>query len=272
VSPATSSRTALLAESMRARGLAGARVAVVAGSGLGALAERVEGARRVPFAELDGMPSSGVAGHAGAFVRGRLGGVEVLVQLGRAHLYEGHPAETVTRSVRALAELEVGGVVLTNAAGSLRREWGPGTLMRVTDHLNLQRATPLVRGEGGYGCPYDARWGERLDAAAAEAGQAVERGVYAAVRGPRYETPAEIALYARLGASAVGMSTAQEAVAACAAGLRVAAISTLTNHAAGIASGPLTHDEVLAAGAQAAPRLAAWLEAALPALAETLGD
>jgi purine-nucleoside phosphorylase len=161
-------------------------------------------------------------------------------------------------------------VLLTNAAGSLRRAWGPGTLLRVTDHLNLQRATPLASGEGGYGCPYDGAWGELLDAAAAQAGLATERGVYAAMRGPRYETPAEIALLARLGAAAVGMSTAQEALAAHAAGLRVAALSILTNHAAGLSPDPPSHAEVLAAGARAAPRLAAWIEAALPRLAHAL--
>lgn len=270
MSAAPSTTVAPLADAMRARGLDGARVAIVAGSGLGALAERVEGAARVGFDQLEGMPASGVAGHVGAFVRGRLGGVEVLVQLGRAHLYEGHAAAAVARPVRAMAALGVGGLLLTNAAGSLRTEWGPGTLMRVTDHLNLQRATSLVRGEGGYGCPYDATWGELLDAAAAEAGVACERGVYAATRGPRYETPAEIAMLAKLGASAVGMSTAQEAQAAHAAGLRVAAVSTLTNLAAGLSAGPLSHDEVLAAGADAAPRLAQLLEAALPRLAEAL--
>jgi len=261
-----------LAAALRERGLGGARVAVVAGSGLGALAERVEGGERVPFAELTGMPRSSVAGHAGAFLRGRLGGVEVLLQLGRSHLYEGHAAADVTRSVRAFAALGVRGLVLTNAAGSLRAEWGPGTLMRVTDHINLQRTTPLARGEGGYGTPYDATWGEVLDAAARAAGIACERGVYAAVRGPRYETPAEIALLARLGASAVGMSTALEALAAHAAGLRVAAISTLTNHAAGLSPEPLSHDEVLRAGRHAAPRLANWLEAALPRLSEAAAE
>lgn len=260
-----------LADALRAQGLGGARVAIVAGSGLGTLAERVEGARRVAFAELPGLPASSVAGHAGAFVRGRLAGVEVLVQLGRAHLYEGHTSEVVTRPVRAFAGLGVRGVVLTNAAGSLVRAWGPGTLMRITDHLNWQRATPLARGEGGYGTPWDAAWGARLDAAAARAGLALERGVYAAMPGPRYETPAEIALLASLGAHAVGMSTAQEALAAHAAGLRVAGISLLANLAAGLADAPLAHADVLASGAAAAPRLARLLEAALPDLDAGLG-
>lgn len=261
-----------LADALRERGLGGARVAIVAGSGLGALAERVDGAVRVEFAALAGMPASSVAGHAGAFVRGKLAGVEVLVQLGRAHLYEGHDAHAVARSVRAFAALGVRGVVLTNAAGSLRREWGPGTLMRIADHLNLQRATPLARGEGGYGTPWDEGWGERLDGAAARAGVALERGVYAAVRGPRYETPAEIALLARLGAHAVGMSTVQEALAARAAGMRVAGVSLLANLAAGLTHEPLAHEDVLAAGERAAPVLARLLASALPDLDADLGS
>lgn len=261
-----------LAAALRERGLGGARVALVAGSGLGDLAERVEGGVRVPFAELADMPRSTVAGHAGAFLRGRLAGIEVLLQLGRSHLYEGHTAAQVTRTVRAFAALGVRGLILTNAAGSLRAPWGPGTLMRVTDHINLQRTTSLARGEGGYGTPYDGAWGELLDTAAREAGIASERGVYAAVRGPRYETPAEIALLARLGASAVGMSTALEALAAHAAGLRVAAISTLTNHAAGLSPAPLSHDEVLRAGRSAAPRLTHWLETALPRLCDAAAE
>jgi purine-nucleoside phosphorylase len=265
------STTSTLVDSLRERGLGGARVAIVAGSGLAGLAERVEGGARVAFEELAGMPASGVAGHAGAFVRGRLAGVEVLVQLGRAHLYEGHRPQAVARSVRACAALGVRGIVLTNAAGSLRREWGAGTLMRITDHLNGQRATPLARGEGGYGTPWDADWGACLDAAAARAGLALERGVYAGVIGPRYETPAEIALLARLGAHAVGMSTVQEALAAHASGMRVAGVSLLANLAAGLADAPLAHADVLAAGAAAAPRLARLLEAALPELDAALG-
>lgn len=260
-----------LTDSMRARGLGGARVAIVAGSGLGSLAQRIVGGERVEFGALAGMPASGVAGHAGAFVRGRLAGVEVLLQLGRAHLYEGYTAEIVARAMRAVAALGVRGVVLTNAAGSLRREWGPGTLMRITDHINQQRATPLVRGEGGYGTPWDAEWGARLDAAAARAGLVLERGVYAALRGPRYETPAEIALLARLGAQAVGMSTVQEALAAHASGMRVAGLSLLANLAAGLADARLAHQDVLAAGAAAAPRLADLIEAALPNLDAVVG-
>jgi inosine/guanosine/xanthosine phosphorylase family protein len=269
--PAEAATQEDLAGSMRAHGLGGARLGVVAGSGLGALAERVEGARRVAFAQLAGLPASSVAGHAGAFVRGRLAGVEVLVQLGRAHLYEGHPPEVVARSMRACAALGVRGVLLTNAAGSLRREWGAGTLMRIVDHLNLQRATPLVRGEGGYGTPWDAPWGAHLDAAAARAGLALERGVYAGLVGPRYETPAEIALLSSLGAHAVGMSTVQEALAAHAAGMRVAGVSLLANLAAGLSDAPLAHEDVLAAGAEAAPRLARLLEVALPELDAALG-
>jgi purine-nucleoside phosphorylase len=256
-----------LVASLDARGLAGARVALVLGSGLGAFAERLEEPRRIPYAELEGLPASAVSGHAGALVAGRVGAVPVLVQQGRVHLSEGRSAREVTRAVRAFAALGVERLVLTNAAGGLRPEWPSGTLMRLTDHLNLQGETPLVTGEGGYGSPYDEALGSALDEAAVEAGVALERGVYAGLPGPSYETPAEIRLLRTLGADAVGMSTVLEALAGHAAGLRVVAISLITNPAAGLSRGPLSHAEVVAAGAAAGERFGALLAAAVPRLA-----
>jgi len=256
-----------LIASLRAHRLEGARVALVLGSGQGAFAEQIEGARRIAYDELDGMPRSGVVGHAGALVAGEVGGVQVLVQQGRVHLYEGRGALEVTRAVRAFAAIGVRAVVLTNAAGGLREEWAPGTLMRITDHLNLQGETPLVDGEQGHGVAYDEALGRALEEAARVAGVALESGVYAGLRGPSYETPAEIAMLGGLGADAVGMSTVLEALAGHAAGMRVAALSLVTNPAAGLARGPLLHEEVVAAGAAAAQRFGSLLEAAVPRLA-----
>ena len=255
-----------LADELRRCECTGFELALVAGSGLGALADELSGSTTIPFEELDAMPRSAVPGHAGRFVLGELGGRRVLVQQGRVHLYEGWSAHEVTRAVRAFALLGCRGVILTNAAGGLHEEWAPGTLMRITDHIDLQRAGPLFPAERGVGSPYDAELGARLEHAAEEAQVGLERGVYAGLLGPAYETPAEIRMLAWMGADAVGMSTVAEAAAAHAAGLRVAAISCITNHAAGIAPEPLSHDEVMAVGREASERFTRLFEAAVPDL------
>lgn len=260
-----------LAASMRAHGVEGARVALVLGSGLGPFAERLEDARSIPYAELDGMPTSAVPGHAGELVLGEVGGVRVVVQKGRVHLYEGWTAEEVTRCVRALAEVGVETLVLTNAAGGLRRDWEPGTLMRLTDHWNRQGRTPLAPEQRGSGSPYDAEVGAALDRAAETAEVPLERGVYAANLGPAYETPAEVRMIAAFGADAVGMSTACEASAGHAAGLRVGAISCITNRASGLDDEVLDHADVVEVGRRTSARFCALLEAAVPELAATPG-
>jgi len=252
-----------LAAGMKAAGLEDFEVAVVLGSGLGAFAEALEGGRSVGFEEIDGMPQSTVPGHAGRFVLGELDGARVLVQQGRVHLYEGRPPAEVTASVRACARLGCRSLLLTNAAGCLDADWTVPGLMRITDHLNLQGRAPLRRGEQGRGCPYDPELAEALDAAASEVGVELHAGVYAALLGPAYETPAEIRMLAGLGARAGGMSTAAEASAAWAVGLRVGAISCLSNHAAGVSLTPLSHEEVVAAGAQIAGDLVRLLRAAV---------
>ncbi len=252
--------------SLRASGLDGGELLFVLGSGLGVFAERLEDARAVPFAELDGMPRSAVPGHAGRFVSGRVRGVPVVVQQGRVHLYEGWSPEEVTRAVRALAGLGCGAVVLTNAAGGARADWPAGTLMRLRDHLNLQGRGPLAPGEAGYGSPYDPELGAALDEAAAAAGVPLEQGVYAGLLGPSYETPAEVRALRAMGADAIGMSTVAEAVAARAAGARVAAVSLVTNPGAGIGGTPLSHAEVVEAGREAADRFCRLLEAAVEPL------
>lgn len=260
-----------LVEALAVHRLTGARVALVLGSGLGALVEALDGARRVSFEDLDGMPQSSVPGHAGALVAGSLGGVEVLVQQGRCHLYEGRGAADVTRAVRACAAVGARILVLTNAAGGLRPEWTSGTLMRVTDHINLQSASVLRSAERGYGTPYDEELGLELERAGRAAGVPLERGVYAALRGPSYETPAEIRMLRALGVDAVGMSTVLEALAAHAAGMRVAAVSLIANPAAGLAGDVLEHAGVLAAGRAASERLCTLLRRALPRLASLCG-
>jgi purine-nucleoside phosphorylase len=260
-----------LACSLEERGAGRAPLALVLGSGWGALAERLEERVTVPFEELDGIPRGAVSGHAGQIVAGRLGSAGLLVQQGRAHLYEGWTPNDVARSVRAFAKLGCRAVVLTNAAGGLREEWSLPALMRITDHVNLQGGTPLSNGEAGSARVYDEELGEAFDRAAREAGVVLERGVYAGLLGPSYETPAEIRMLDWMGADAVGMSTVCEAQAARAAGLRVVGVSCITNYAAGIAKRPLRHAEVLEAGGAAVASFARLLEQAVPRVLEVLG-
>jgi purine-nucleoside phosphorylase len=259
-----------LARSLKANVIEGAQIAFVLGSGLGAFAERLARARSVPAADLDGLPQSGVPGHAGRIVAGEIGGVRVLAQQGRVHLYEGWSAQELTRAVRAFAAIGVRALVLTNAAGGIRAGFRPGTLMRITDHLDLQGRTPLTRAERGFGAVWDAELGRALDVAARNAGVALESGVYAGLLGPAYETPAEIRWLQQSGADAVGMSTVAEALAARAAGLRVVGISCITNLAAGLAPGPLSHAEVLESGQRSARELFSLLEQAVRPLTAAL--
>lgn len=260
-----------LAARLDEAGASGARLAIVSGSGLGAIGERLREARAIPFAALPGMPGSAVAGHAGRFLVGAWAGQRVLVQEGRVHLYEGWSAREVTRSVRALARLGVERLLLTNAAGGLHAEWPAGTLMRIVDHVALQGVAPLARGQRGPRRIYDAELGQGLADAAARAGIRLERGVYAGLLGPSYETPSEVRALAQLGVDAVGMSTVAEASAAAAAGLRVAALSCITNPAAGLAPATLRHADVVAAARSAAAELARLVEAWIGLQAERDG-
>lgn len=260
-----------LARSFRDKGVEGCALAFVLGSGLGVFAEELENARAIPYGDLDGMPRSAVPGHAGKLVVGELGGQRVVVQQGRVHLYEGWSELEVTRAVRAFAAIGVRGIVLTNAAGGIRDGWKPGTLMRVTDHINMQGAAPLAPNERATGCPYDSAFGAALDKAAQEARVPLAKGVYAGMLGPAYETPAEIRMLRWAGADAVGMSTVAEAMTAHAAGLRVVAISCITNLAAGLAKEKLTHAEVVATGKAVATRFCKLLEKSVPHLAAVLG-
>lgn len=241
-------------------------VALVLGSGLGAFAEALDRAAVIPFEDLPSMPSSTVPGHAGRFVAGEVGGVSVLCQQGRVHLYEGHTAEVVTRAVRALPALGVRSLLLTNAAGGLAPGWPVPCLMRIQDHMNMQGVAPPIDGRGRQARVYDEAVGEALLAAGAAQGIDLREGVYAGLSGPTYETAAEIRMLDRAGAQAVGMSTVLEAQAAASVGLRVGAVSCITNPAAGIAVAPLDHQEVVEAGQQIAGDFARLLGAAIPAI------
>ncbi len=255
-----------LTKSLREHGVEGARLALVLGSGLGVLAERIQKARTISYADIEGLPGSAVPGHAGRLIIGELAGVRVVAQQGRVHLYEGWSVFEITRAVRAFAALGVGRLVLTNAAGGIARRFRPGTLMRIRDHINLQGRTPLTREQRGAGSPWDAGLAAALDRAALSANVALESGVYAGLLGPTYETPAEVRMLDWMGADAVGMSTVAEALAGHAAGMRVAGISCITNLAAGISAGPLSHEEVIAVGRQTSAAFCSLLEQAAPEL------
>jgi purine-nucleoside phosphorylase len=225
---------------------------IVLGSGLGSLADAVVTEHEVPFSEV-GLPTSTVPGHAGRFIFGKLGGERVVLMKGRVHLYEGHPPRTVTAGIRWLADQGVTSLVLTNAAGTLNPDFHPGTWMMLSDHLNLTATSPL---EGSDFIDlteaYDASRRERFRAAAFAQEMTLHEGVYAGLRGPQYETPAEIRMLRGFGADAVGMSTVLETIQARSLGMEVTAFSCLTNWAAGITPASLDHQEVLETGKQAA--------------------
>ena len=233
------------------------------GSGLGGLADVLDDAVAVPYVEIPGFPPSTVAGHAGRFVLGTLEGVPVACMQGRFHLYEGQPPAVIKLPIRTFAALGVEALLLTNAAGSLRVEAGPGSLMLITDHLNFMWANPLVG-------PNDDAWGERFvgleDAYDPELADAPcphrrrardppPRRRLLLAPGPLFETPAEIRAYRVLGADAVGMSTVPEVIVARHAGIRVAAISAITNLAVGMSAEPIDHEQTLRGAALAAADL-----------------
>ncbi|MBV8218265.1 MAG: purine-nucleoside phosphorylase [Solirubrobacterales bacterium] len=231
------------------------RVGVVLGSGLGAVADAVEDPVVVSYEELPGFPRPGVEGHAGRAVLGSIRGVPVAVLQGRAHLYEGGSLDALRAPVRALRAAGASVLVLTNAAGSLRPEVGPGSLMAITDHINLSGVN-LLSGPNdpaiGPRFPslrdaYDPDLLSTLRAAAQHTNVDLAEGVYLAVGGPSFETPAEIRAFRVIGADAVGMSTVQETILARHCGLRVAAVSVITNHAEGMTDEPLSHEQTLRA-------------------------
>lgn len=252
-----------LEAAVRARSDLVPELGIVLGSGLGGLAAELTDAVAIPFAELPGWPPATAPGHEGRLLLGRIEGRPVAMLQGRLHLYEGNDAGLVVQPVLLFRRLGATAVLLTNAAGGLDPTFQPGTLMLVTDHVNLTGRNPLNGPNADSIGPrfpdltdaWSPRLRAQLAAAAAAEGVDVAEGVYIGLTGPSYETPAEVRLYARLGGQAIGMSTVLECIAARWAGLEVCGISLVTNAGAGYSGEPLTHEEVMAAGREAGPRM-----------------
>ncbi|MGH2464486.1 MAG: purine-nucleoside phosphorylase [Candidatus Limnocylindrales bacterium] len=257
-------RLAALEAAVRARTDLVPRAGIVLGSGLGGLADDLADAVAIPFAELPGWPAATAPGHLGRLLLGRLDGVPVAMLQGRFHMYEGNDPGLIVQPVLLMGRLGARTVVLTNAAGGLNPAYGAGTLMVISDHLNLTGRTPLLgpnADEIGPRFPdltdvYAAGHRAALHAAAQAEQTSLEEGIYVGLLGPTYETPAEVRMFRGLGGDAVGMSTVLEAIACRWAGIEVAGVSLITNPGAGYSGEPLNHEEVLAAGAAAGPRLA----------------
>jgi purine-nucleoside phosphorylase len=252
------------------------RIALVLGSGLGGFADSLTDATRVPYAEIPSFPQSTAIGHAGQMVIGKAGDVPVAAMQGRVHLYEGYSAQQVTFPIRVFGRMGIRAVILTNAAGGINLSYSQGALVLIRDHINLQGQNPLVG-------PNDDRFGVRFPDMThayakdyrefahtefAKHGLTLHEGVYAGLLGPSYETPAEIEYLRRIGADLVGMSTVAEVIAARHMGIKVLAISCVTNMAAGILDQPLSHAEVMETGERVKTTFEALLRAVLPRVAE----
>jgi purine-nucleoside phosphorylase len=257
---------------VRTRAGVGPRLGLVLGSGLGGFADGIAPAVRIPYSEIPHMPAPRVSGHAGVLCLGEVAGVRCACLQGRSHLYEGHALDTVVFGVRLLSRLGCEAVLLTNAAGGLRESFRPGTLMLISDHLNLTGRNPLVGpNEPRLGTrfpdmtrAYDPQLAALAREAAAEVDLELDEGVYAALLGPSYETPAEISMLRTLGADAVGMSTVPEVIALRHLGTRAGAVSLITNMAAGMGAASLDHSEVERTACEARDRftrlLVAWID------------
>ena len=254
------------------------KIGLVLGSGLGAFADSLTEATGVPYADIPSFPQSTAIGHAGRMVIGKAASVPVAAMQGRVHLYEGYSAQEVTFPIRVFGRMGIRAVVLTNAAGGINRSYSQGALVVIRDHINLLGTNPLIG-------PNDDRFGVRFpdmtraysreyrETARSEAqklGITLHEGVYAALLGPSYETPAEIEYLRRIGADLVGMSTAAEVIAARHMGINVLAISCVTNMAAGILDQPLSHAEVMETGERVKTTFESLLRAVLPRLSESL--
>jgi purine-nucleoside phosphorylase len=256
------------------------RIGLILGSGLGAFADALADATRVPYSQIPSFPRSTAIGHAGQMVLGKAGKVAVAAMQGRVHLYEGYSAQEVTFPIRVFGRMGVRAVILTNAAGGINLKFGQGALVLIKDHINLQGTNPLSG-------PNDDRFGPRFpdmtqaysksyrkaaQEEAAKLGMPLEVGVYAALLGPSYETPAEIRYLRTIGADLVGMSTVAEVIAARHMGIQVLAISCVTNMAAGILDQPLSHQEVMETGEKVRGQFEALLQAVLPRIEAEIGD
>jgi purine-nucleoside phosphorylase len=254
------------------------KVALVLGSGLGAFADEFSTAVKIPYAKIPHFPRSTAIGHAGQLILGNIDGIPVAGMQGRVHLYEGYSAKQVAFPMRVFARMGVKAVILTNAAGGINLNYSEGALVALRDHINLQGANPLIG-------PNDDRFGPRFPDLTraydpdfrrfvAEAGKKLQlhlhEGVYLALAGPNYETPAEIHAFRSLGADLVGMSTVPEVLAARHSGIRVLGISCVTNMAAGITGKTLSADEVFETGARVKTQFIALLRAVIPEIADSL--
>lgn len=255
-------RLEALEAAVRARTGLRPAVGIVLGSGLGGLADELAEPVSIPFSELPGWPAATAPGHAGRLILGRLEGVPVALLQGRLHLYEGHDPGLVVQPVLLMGRLGASVIVLSNAAGGLNPAFGPGTLMVIEDHINLTGRTPLLGPNADELGPrfldltnaWSPRLRDRLRAAARAEEVELASGVYVGLLGPAYETPAEVRMLRGLGGDAVGMSTVLEAITARWVGLEICGVSLVTNAGAGYSGTPLSHEEVLAAGAEAGPR------------------
>jgi purine-nucleoside phosphorylase len=275
LSPATLyERAAHAARVIRARWPEEARVALVLGSGLGAFADDLTDAVALDYAEIPGFARSTVEGHAGRLVCGQVDGVPVAAMQGRFHYYEGYEWEDVTFPMRVLGALGIKAVVLTNAAGGLNNSLTQGSLMLISDHLNLMGANPLRGANDSRFGPrfpdlsevYDREFQEIAIHEARAMNIELRRGIYAALTGPSYETPAEIRMLRALGADAVGMSTVPEAIVARHMGIKVLGISCITNMAAGVSDQPIDHAEVMETGERVRETFAELLRRVIPKL------
>lgn len=253
-------------------------VALVLGSGLGAFADEFADSIKIPYPEIPHFPQSTAIGHAGQLVLGTVGGVDSVGMQGRVHLYEGYSAKEVAFPIRVFARMGVRAVILTNAAGGIRGEFTEGRLVAITDHINLQGSNPLIgENEEEFGprfpdmtMAYDREFRAIAIASAKQLGIDLGEGVYAALAGPSYETPAEIRFLKTIGADLVGMSTVPEVIAARHSGMRVLGISCVTNAAAGILDEPLDHADVLATAERVKTHFMELLRSIIPAIARKL--
>lgn len=247
------------------------RIGLVLGSGLGGFVDSLSKTTQFDYSDIERFPVSQVPGHGGILHLGSLSGVELAIAQGRVHVYEGWTAKEVAAPIRLFHELGIETVILTNAAGIVNANFQPGRWMLLSDHLNLARQSPLS-GSAQFidqSLVYSRELRDLLKTEALEEKvKPLLEGIYAWVNGPEYETPAEIRMLRTLGADAVGMSTVPEAIQARALGMRVVALSCLTNYGAGLSSRPLNHDEVIEVGANAAEDLFTILEGAIPAMVE----
>lgn len=254
------------------------KIALVLGSGLGAFADDLARAVKIPYADIPHFPRSTAIGHAGKMVIGEVEGTPVLAMQGRVHLYEGYSVHQVAFPIRVFARLGVRAVILTNAAGGILRELTQGRLVLISDHINLQGANPLNGpNDERFGprfpdmtAAYDKRFRAIASAEAARAGTVMPEGVYAALAGPSYETPAEIRYLRSIGADLVGMSTVPEVIAARHSNIRVLGISCVTNAAAGVIDQPLVHSEVLDVAERVKGQFIALLRAIIPKISAEL--